>query len=126
MAFDPNTLADEFQALAAFDWGADAVPLATIDAAVVESHGDAALTADLERRLCAIVSGTASRAAKEYACRKLSMIGTANAVPALAPLLGVADDSHMARFALERIPDPAAGDALRRALAATQGPLAIG
>jgi hypothetical protein len=126
MAFDSTTLDAPFTALAGFDWGGDAAPLATIDAAVVAAHGDPVLTADLEKRLGGIVSGAAPRAAKEYACRKLSMIGTAASVPALAARLGDADDSHMARFALERIPTPAAADALRQALASVRGELVVG
>jgi HEAT repeat protein len=58
--------------------------------------------------------------------RKLSMIGTAASVPALAPLLTDPDESHMARFALERIPAPAAADALRQALGNVRGDLVIG
>jgi hypothetical protein len=126
MAVDTISLDDAFAALAAFDWGADAAPLARIDAAVVACHGDAAQTAALEKRLGAIVSGSASRAAKDYACRALSIIGTAAAVPTLAPLLADPDQSHMARFALERIPGPAAADALRLALGTVRGDLAIG
>ena len=126
MTSDRLSLDDEFEALAAFDWGADATPLAKIDAAVVACHGQESLTADLEKRLGAIVAGQASRAAKEYACRKLSMIGTAASVPVLAPRLTDPAESHMARFALERIPAPAADDALRQALKATRGDLAIG
>jgi HEAT repeat protein len=126
MTFDRISLDDEFKALAAFDWGADAAPLARIDAAVVAWHGEAALTADLEKRLGAIVGGQASRAAKEYACRKLMMIGTAASVPALAALLKNADNSHMARFALERISAPEAAQALRDALGSVQGNLRIG
>jgi len=116
MASDRIPLDDEFKALAAFDWGGDAAPLAKLDAAVVDCHGDAALTAELERRFGKIVAGKASRAAKEYACRKLSMIGTAASVPVLAQQLP----------ALERIPAPAAGDAIRQALGAVRGDLAIG
>ena len=52
-----------------------------------------------------------SRAAKDYVCRKLTVIGTAESVPALAALLPNADLSHMARYALERIP---AAEAARR------------
>lgn len=126
MASDRIPLDDEFKALAAFDWGGDAAPLAKLDAAVVDCHGDAALTAELERRFGKIVAGKASRAAKEYACRKLSMIGTAASVPVLAQQLPDPDESHMARFALERIPAPAAGDAIRQALGAVHGDLAIG
>lgn len=126
MPFDTTTLDGPFTALAAFDWGGDAAPLGVIDAAVVAAHGDAALTANLEKRLGSIISGASSRAAKDYACRKLSMIGTAASVPALAPLLTDPDESHMARFALERIPAPAAADALRQALGKVRGDLVVG
>lgn len=126
MAFDTTTLDAPFAALAGFDWGADATPLAAIDAAVVAAHADAALAGDLEKRLGAIVSGPASRAAKEYACRRLAVIGTKASVPVLAARLADTDDSHMARFALERIPAPEAGDALRQALGTVRGDLVIG
>ncbi|MGI9177438.1 MAG: HEAT repeat domain-containing protein [Pirellulales bacterium] len=126
MAFDRSTLAAPFTALAAYDWAADATAFATLDAAVVAAHGDAALRSDLETRFAALLGPATSRAAKEYVCRKLSMIGTEASVPALAPLLADADNSHMARFALERIAAPAAADAIRGALANVTGDLKIG
>jgi hypothetical protein len=113
-------------ALAAFDWSADSAFAKTLDAAVIAAHGHEAARADLERRFAAVLPAGTSRAAKEYACRKLAMIGTAASVPALAALLPQADSSHMARFALERIAAPEAGTALRDALAALRGDLAIG
>jgi hypothetical protein len=126
MAFDTTTLDAPFAALAAYDYGGDATSFKTIDAAVVAAHGDAALTADLEKRFTAILAPGPSRAAKEYACRKLSMIGTPAVVPALAALLGDKDNSHMARFAIERIPGPEAAAAIRTALGKVQGDLVIG
>lgn len=126
MAFDLSTLDAPFTTLAAYDWGADAAPLTTIDKAVIAAHADQALRADLEKMLQAILGAGPSRAAKEYACRKLMMIGTAASVPALAALLGDEENSHMARFALERIDAAEAGAALRAALDAVQGELKIG
>jgi HEAT repeat protein len=126
MTFDGSTLAAPFTALSAYDWGGDAAPFSTIDAAVVAAHDDAALRADLEKRFASLLGPNTSRAAKEYVCRKLSMIGTAASVPALAPLLTDADNSHMARFALERIDGPEAVDAIRGALARVSGDLRIG
>jgi len=126
MAFDPASLDAPFEALASFDWGGDAQPLAAIDAAVVAAHGDAALTAELERRFAAVLGSTASRAAKQYACRKLSLVGTAASVPALGGLLADREESHMARFALERIAAPEATSALRTALGTVEGDLRIG
>ena len=126
MAIDPASLDAPFAALAAFDWGGDVKPLAVIDAAVVAAHADAGLKAELEKRLAAALGSQASRAAKQYACRKLSLIGTAASVPALAALLGDKDLSHMARFALERYAAPEATDMLRKALGSVEGDLKIG
>jgi hypothetical protein len=126
MPFDTSSLDADFAALAAYDWGGDAAALVRLDAAVVAAHGDAALRATLETRLAAILTADHSRAAKDYACRKLMLIGTAASVPALAARLADADDSHMARFALERMPCPEAAAALATALATARGDLAIG
>jgi hypothetical protein len=126
MAIDPASLDAPFAALAAFDWGGDAKALQPIDAAVVAAHGDPALAAELEKRFGAVLAGGASRAARQYACRKLSLVGTAASVPALAALLGDKDESHMARYALERIPAPEATAALRTALGQVGGDLTIG
>lgn len=126
MPFDLTSLDAPFAALKDYDWGGDAAPFKTIDDAVVAAHGDAALRADLEQRLTTILGAGTSRAAKEYACRKLMMIGTAASVPALAALLGDADNSHMARFALARISGPEAVQALRDALGRVPGSLRIG
>lgn len=124
--FDLASLDAPFAALQAYDWGADATPFKVIDAAVVAAHADEPLRDELERRLAAVLGPGTSRAAREYACRALMMIGTTASVPALAALLGDEDDSHMARFALERIGGPEAATALRKALAAVQGDVAIG
>lgn len=127
MAYDPRSLDQPFAALKTYDWGGDAAIFAVpIDAAVVAAHGDATARADLEQRLAALLGAGTSRACKEYACRKLAVIGTAASVPALAALLPDRDHSHMARFALERIDAPAAADALRTALGTLQGDLRIG
>lgn len=125
-AFDLASLDAPFTALSTFDWGADAAFLKAIDAAVVAAHADAAVRNALEKKLTAILATQSSRAAKEYACRKLAVIGTAASVPALAALLPQKDHSHMARFALERIGDPAAADALRQAFTMVNGDLKLG
>lgn len=126
MAIDPASLDAPFAALETFDWGGDAKALAPIDAAVVAAHADDGLRADLEKRLAAVLGSQASRAAKQYACRKLSLIGSAGSVPALAALLGDKELSHMARFALERYAAPGATEALRKALGGVEGELTIG
>jgi len=76
--------------------------------------------------LIAVLESDETSEEKKRACRKLSLIGTANSVPVLAELLTDNDLSHMARFALERIPDLAAGKALCDALAKVSGELKVG
>ena len=71
--------------------------------------------------LAVLASDTASREAKAHACRDLAAVATAKAVPALAELLGDEDLSHMARYAMEPIPDPAVDAALRQALSKLTG-----
>ena len=115
-----------FSTLAKFDWGGDAKLLAPIDEAVVATHGDAAARKALELRLAAVLSTKASRAAKNYVCRALRVIGTTASVPALAALLPDKELSHMARFALQSIPGPESAQALRDALPKLQGALKIG
>ena len=126
MAHDPASLDELFASLQAFDWGGDATALREIDAAVIAAHGDAAVRADLEKRLSALLGGSCPRAAKDYACRKLAVIGTAASVPALAAFLPDREHSHMARFALQQISAAEAAAALRKALGDLQGDLKIG
>jgi HEAT repeat protein len=54
------------------------------------------------------------------------VIGTAAAVPALAELLPAKDSSHMARYALERIPVPEAAQAMRDTLPKLDNALKLG
>ena len=63
---------------------------------------------------------------KVDACRELAIIGTKNAVPTLAALLGDEKLSHMARYGLETIPDPSVDEALRDALGKLKGRPLVG
>lgn len=83
-------------------------------------------TASSEKELMAVLASNADRKAKSDACRELGRIGTAASVPALAALLPVPELSHMARVALEMIPDRAAGEALLAAVDSTEGMARIG
>ena len=115
-----------FEALKTFDWGADLKTLVQIDEAVMATYGNAAARKELETRLVAVLKSGPSRSATDYICRTLKTIGTAESVPALAALLGEKDHSHMARYALERIPAPQAATALRVAVAKLEGELQVG
>ncbi|MBL7042117.1 MAG: hypothetical protein ISR77_26010, partial [Pirellulaceae bacterium] len=101
-----------FEALKTYDWGAERNTLDPIDAAVVATQGDAAARKELETRLLDVLKGGISRSAQDYVLRTLKTIGTAESVPALAAMLSDEDLSHMARYALERIPAAEAAAAM--------------
>jgi HEAT repeat protein len=115
-----------FEALKTYDWGQERKLVEPIEAAIVASEGNAAQRREIETRLLAVLQGDAPYDAKQYVCRRLRVIGTAVSVPALAALLTDNKLSHMARFALERMPAAQAGDALRDALGEVEGKLKIG
>jgi len=119
-------LNDAFEALKKYDWGTDLAPLAPIEEAVAAAHGNADARQGLENSLLAALQSRISRDAKDYVCRKLTIVGTAASAPILAGLLADEKHSHMARFALERIPGPEAAQVLREALAKLSGNLRIG
>ena len=104
------------ETLKTYDWGADRNALKPIDQAIIATHGDAAARKVLEKGLVDALAGGISRSAQDYVCRRLRVMGTAQSVKALAALLPDEKTSHIARFALERIGDQAALDALRDAL----------
>jgi len=81
---------------------------------------------DQEAKLIAVLKSDAPRKAKADACRELGRLGTREAVAPLAALLCDPDLSHMARYGLEPIPDPAVDIALREALDKVTGRLLVG
>ncbi len=115
-----------FEALKTYDWGADTKVLDPIEDAVVSTRDDAAARKVLEQRLIAVLQADVSRDAKDYVCRKLRVVGTADAVPVLAAMLPSADYSHLARYALQGIPAPEAAQAMRDALTKVPNTLKVG
>ncbi len=113
-------------ALKTYDYGTDRNTLKPIDEAVIASYGNTSARKELEGKLVAVLGENVSRDAKDYCCRILRVIGSADCVPTLASLLSDKDLSHPARYALQSIPDPAAGKALREALPKSSGALKIG
>src|SRR5271166_5439997 len=79
-----------------------------------------------EAKLIAILKSDAPRKAKVDACRELARVGTRESVAPLAALLCNEELSHMARYGLEPIPDPAVDAALRENLEKVKGRLLVG
>ncbi|MFZ5830454.1 MAG: HEAT repeat domain-containing protein [Planctomycetota bacterium] len=78
------------------------------------------------QKLAETLKSDASEFDKAFACKRLAIIGTKEAVDALASLLTDEKLSHYGRYGLEPIPDPAAGEALRNAMGKVKGDLLIG
>ncbi len=76
--------------------------------------------------LVAVLQSDATPFDKAQACQRLALVGTREAVPALAALLADERLSSHARFGLEPIPDPSVDDALRDALGKLDGRLLAG
>ena len=77
-------------------------------------------------KLIAVLKSDAPHKEKGDACRQLAVVGTEDAVPALAALLADEKLSHMARYGLEPIPDASVDDALRDALGKLKGKPLVG
>lgn len=121
-----SALDGAFAALNAYDWGRDAATVRPIEDAIAASAGNAQLRTELETRLAAVVASNAPQAGKLLACKQLSRMGGAACVPALAALVTDETLGHVARYALERIPAPEAGAALRAALEKASAKLKVG
>lgn len=86
----------------------------------------AQVRANEEQDLIATLQSGAGAPQKWAACQRLRVIGTVKAVPALAALLTDDQVSQAARHALDGLPYPEAGAALREALGKTSGLLKTG
>ncbi len=82
---------------------------------------DAAAKQRVDQLIAVLKAPDASRDAKAAACRQLSYLATNDAIAPLAALLPNEEMNHMARYALEPIPDPAVDDAFRDALPKLKG-----
>jgi len=101
--------------------------IALLGAGAVRSFAQTVPAKQEEAKLIAVLkSADASHKEKVDACRGLSLIGTRKAIAPLAALLGDEKLSHMARYGLEPIQDPAVDDALRDALGELKGRPLVG
>ncbi len=109
-------------------FGGDAGPLNRISDEVVRAAAakDPKARQAVEKHVIAGLVGAKTPASKDFFCRQLVIIGSDAAIGALAKLLGDAESSHMARYALGRLPGPAADAALLDALAKVSDDLKIG
>jgi len=109
-----------------YDYGQSRENLTKITDIIREAGTSPDALLQIEKRLDNFVRSDATFAARQFACRKLSLIGTTNSVDALSPMLTDEKYSDMARYALERIPGSAVDKALRDALPKAAGKAKVG
>jgi len=81
---------------------------------------------NIDKLVAVIKSPDAGQMEKHEALRQLAIFGGRNEIPAIAPLLLDEKLSHMARYALEPMPDPMVDEVLRDALAKAKGKPLVG
>lgn len=96
------------------------------DQVIAEAGGDPVARAKLEGDMAALLKSDATLLQKQRALRILAVVGTTDSVEVLAGLLGDENLGHMARYALEPMPYPEVGSALRDALGKTSGQAKVG
>jgi len=125
----PSTqkLLDELLAkIAEYDYGQSRQPLTKLTNVIRDAHDSPEELKLIETHLVKVLESSATPACKQFICRKLSIIGTEEAVPTLSEMLTDPKTSDMARYALERIPGPAVDQTLRDALDETSGKVKVG
>jgi len=102
--------------------------IALLFAFAMQSFGQTVVPATKQQvdKLIAVLKSDAPHKEKADACRLLALVGTKDAVAPLAALLGDEKLSHMARYGLEPIPDPAVDEALRDSLGKLKGRPLVG
>jgi len=122
----PQTEGGNWAKVKTYDFGDSRQPLTEISDEIRKAYGKPEELKKFEASLLDIVKSDAKYAGKQYACRELSIIGTKQSVPVLAPMLTNQEYSDMARYALERIPGDGPNVALIAAMTKAEGKAKIG
>jgi HEAT repeat protein len=115
-AFDKTDIDQKLADLAAYKQGDPRKTLIDFEQLVTRSQSYPEQKIYIEKALARVLHSDASLASKEFACTQLSYIGSAESVPAIAPLLIQERTVDMACIAIAGNPSPLAAKALREAL----------
>lgn len=124
--FLPGEIDQLFEKIKTYDYGQSREPLVNLLEYLRLAAYSQKVQHQNEARLLQILTSNATPAGKQFSCEQLSIIGSKASVPTLIKLLHDSSTSDMARYALERIPDPAVDKALRNALTKSSGKIRLG
>jgi len=120
-----SPLSAPYEAIENYDFGMSRRALAAIEEEI--RNVPPSSFPQIEARLLNVLQSPKIKVAgKQFVCRMLHRVGSAKSVPALSEMLADKELSHMARFALQYMPAPEAGAALRKVLTGLDGDLQIG
>jgi len=116
----------QLEKLSVYEFGQSREPLIELASIVQKSHDSPELLKKIEKRFLVFLCADKTLAGKQFVCRQLRLIGTKESVPTLTVMLTDPKTSDMVRYALERIQDPAADEALCYSLGKTSGKMKVG
>ncbi|MEL7499378.1 MAG: HEAT repeat domain-containing protein [Planctomycetota bacterium] len=128
-ADDQETLKElksQLAKMADYQPGNDAEPLRKIESIVFRLPTDSAIRSDVEQALVTSLLSAKSNPSKSFLCEQLRVVGTAQAIPALAEQLTNPDVAFLARRALSRVNSPLVDQALYQSIERTEGKLKVG
>ncbi len=122
----PVSLDELLGEIATYEFGQSRENLTKLTDIIRESYDSTQLLKQFEKSLLGFLRSDATLASKQFICKRLSIIGTEEAVPTLTVMLTQPETSDMARYALERIPGAVVDEALCNALDKTSGKVKVG
>ena len=120
------TLIKDIASLRNYDYGMGREALTNIQDFLRKHNDDEEVLFRTEQRMLDVLRTDGTLAGKQFICEQLRIIGGPESVTVLNEMLTDAETSDMARYALEKIDHPSAGQALRDALAESQGNVLVG
>jgi HEAT repeat protein len=123
---DLGDLKKAFESISSYQYGDSRTTLTEISDFLHRVYGRPDALKAVEQEFISFLESDATLPAKRFICEQLSLIGTEASVPLLARMALEPPTSDMARFALERVPGPAADKELREILPQAAGKERIG
>ena len=121
-ADDEAAIRKTIESMQVFEYGQSTQNQIELERWIKKTHNDPVLRGLLERGILdALKSETTSLAAQSFFCKKLSRIGSEDALPVLGDMLLQDETTQMACYALKTNPSPHANQILRQALDKVQG-----
>lgn len=125
-AHSADITSQAFEQAETYEFGQSRESLSIIEDWIRGNFDNDVVKKDAAERLAGLLHPKTTLACKDFACRQLALIGSGEQVSALATLLNDQQTADMARYALERIPEPSVDRVLIEALRTKTGTMRVG